>query len=137
MKRGLLVAVAVVGAGTCPTYAADLPGAVRYSNVRHIPEADDYLGLNLGVLSGMSPKVSYELCEGWCNGASIFPAEISKAVIRFTVQEELHDQDGKPVPNVYRVEAKLVRTGLGRRLVVTSPDNPEFHEVLKPLGRAR
>lgn len=117
-------------------YAADPPGAGRYSNVRYIPEADDYVGLNLEISPGPKPTVSYELCEGWCNGALNVPAENRDGMIRFTVRDELQDQDGKPMPpHVYRVEARLVRTPFGRRLLVTSPDDRDFHEVLKPMMR--
>jgi hypothetical protein len=116
--------------------AADPPPAGRYSNLRYIPEAGDYIGLKLEIFSAPRPSVSYELCEGWCNGARTFPAEISGGIIRFTVRQELKDQDGKPAaPRVYRVEARLVRTLVCRRLIVTSPDDRDFHEVLKPLPR--
>ena len=137
MNRGLALVAHLLAAtlASC-AHAATLPGAGRYSSVRYIPEADDYLGLNLEILPGPGPEVRYELCEGWCNGALKFPAEITKGTIRFTVREELKDQDGNPLPpHVYRVEARLVRTPLGRRLVVTSPDDREFHEVLKPVRR--
>ena len=110
----------------------------RYSNVRYIPEAGDYVGLNLEILPGSSPKVGYELCEGWCNGAHEFAAEFADGVVRFTVREEVFDADGKAAdPWVYRVEVRPKRTALGRRLLVTSPDLPELHEVLKPVKPRR
>jgi len=132
-----LFACALVAAFANGARAADPIGLVRYTNLRYIAEADDYVGLNLGISTGLSPVVSYELCEGWCNGALSFPAKIESGVIRFTVKQELVDQAGNAAPPlVYRVEARLVRTLLGRRMIVTSPDNPDFHEVLKPAKDA-
>jgi hypothetical protein len=130
---GLLLAAALAGGAQ----AADIPAVGRYSSLRHVPDTDDYLGLNLEILPGPSPTVRYELCEGWCNGAQDFPAQIEGGTIRFTVRQELRDQTGAAVsPRVYRVEARVVRTLRGRRLVVTSPDDRELHEVLKPVERA-
>jgi hypothetical protein len=131
----IILAASLVVSGA---HAAGIQRADYYTNVRYIPEAGDYLGLNLAILPGPTPLVSYELCEGWCNGASSFPAEIDGGTVRFTVREELYDPDGNPAPpRVYRVEARFVQTLLGRRLVVTSPDIRDFHEVLKPATRAR
>jgi len=121
-----------------PASAADAPLAGRYSNVRYIAEADDYVGLNLEIGPGSAPSVSYELCEGWCNGPHSFPARVADGVLRFTVREDLFDAEGKPVaPTVYRVEARPKRTALGRRLVVTSPDLEGFRLVLRPVAPLR
>lgn len=132
-----LFACALVTAFANGARAADPIGLFRYTNLRYIAEADDYVGLNLGISTGQAPVVSYELCEGWCHGPLTFPAKIENGVIRFTVKQELVDQAGNAAsPLVYRVEARLVRTLLGRRIIVTSPDNRDFYQVLKPAKGA-
>lgn len=139
MKLGPTPVVRLL-AGLVVSSAHAVPSVVAgdYTNLQYISEAGDYVGLNLSVRPGPSPTVSYELCEGWCNGALVFPAEIKDRTIRFIAREDLKDQDGNPAPPiVYRVVATLIRTPSGRRLVVTSPDNREFHEVLKPIARGR
>lgn len=129
----MLVTCAMAVAFANDARAADPIVMDQYTNLRYIAEADDYVGLNLSISAGPSPVVSYELCEGWCNGPLSFPARIEGGVIRFTVKQELVDQAGNAAPPlVYRVEARLIRTLRGRRMIVTSPDNRDFHEVLKP-----
>jgi hypothetical protein len=131
-----LIASILTSSLASSAYAVEPPEVHRYSNVQYIPEAGDLVGLSLEILAGPSLKVRYELCEGWCNGAHLIPAEIRGETICFTVREDLMDQNGRPVPpHVYRVEAKVVRTPFGRRLVVTSPDDREFYEVLSPVAR--
>ncbi len=136
--RPILFAYALALAFANGAQAADPVVMDRYTNVRYIPEADDYVGLNLSVSAGPNPVVSYELCEGWCNGPLSFPANVGSGIIRFTVRQELTDQAGNPAPPlVYRVEARLVRSLRGRRMIVTSPDNRDLHEVLKPAKGPR
>lgn len=128
-----LVAIALLSA-SAGSANAEPPWTGKYSNLRYISEADDYVGLNLEISVDPTPRVRYELCEGWCNGALEFPAEINGGVLRFVVRQDLVDQDGKPAaPVVYRAEARFLRTLRGRRLVVTSPDQPAYREVLARL----
>jgi len=104
-----------------------------YTNLKYIAEADDYVGLNLRIRRGITPSVDYELCEGWCNGSLRFPATIEGSTIRFTVRQPLWNEKGQPAePTVYRVVARKVQTKRGLRMVVTSPDQQGFREVLKP-----
>lgn len=139
MKAALAFATATlvlaISSG-CEAAPADVAG--RYSNVRHIPVADDYVGLNLEISNGPRPTVRYELCEGWCNGALVFPARVQDGVVRFTVREPVFSPDSSTAaPLVYRVEVRFKRGLLGRRAIATSPDLPEFREVLRPVAKDR
>lgn len=133
---GALVAASGFAAPVLAAPTAAEPAGERYSNVRHIVEAGDDVGLNLALRDG---AVDWELCEGWCNGARRIAAVTgADGVVRFTVREGLFNPDGSAAaPVIYRVEARVARGGLaGRRLVVTSPDLPDFRYVLKPVRAA-
>jgi hypothetical protein len=135
--RGTLGGVlALAGLMVCSlASAAGPPRPGHYSSVRSIPEAGDQLGVYLVVHGGPRPSVEFENCEGVCNGPRPFPAAVSGGALRFTARTRLTDTAGRLVADrSYRVVVREVGTRRGPRLVVTSPDVPELHEVLGPVA---
>ncbi|MBN9319362.1 MAG: hypothetical protein J0I28_06735 [Caulobacterales bacterium] len=134
--KSALIAIGLLAAGPAASTADLAAWSGPYSDVRYIAEADDYVGTNLEILPESLPKVRYELCEGWCNGATVYPATLEYGVLRFTVRDAVFNGDGSPAtPFVYRVEVRPIRTIFGRRLLVSSPDLEEMRARLKPVRR--
>ncbi|WP_419317343.1 hypothetical protein ACN2C7_12750 [Caulobacter sp. ErkDOM-E] len=83
-----------------------------YDNLRYIDEADDYVGARLDVRDGPNPTVEFELCEGWCNGAEVFPARILGDQIQFTYLSRWIDQAGAAGADAIPVSGRFVRRGV-------------------------
>lgn len=91
-----------------------------YTNLRYIPGADDYVGIRLDVRQGASSTVEFEVCEGWCNGAETYPANIAGDRIAFTYRQRLNDGFGHETVVQVPVTGRFERRGV----VVKVGDQP-------------
>lgn len=80
LLRSTLVLALLSAAGqalAAPEYAG------HYDNVRYVEEAGDLVGYRVTVRTGPKPTVAFEICQGECNGARVFPAWIEGDRISF------------------------------------------------------
>jgi hypothetical protein len=101
-----------------------------YKHLVHIEEADDYVGAQIQVMDGPKPRVRFELCEGWCNGAHVFPARIDGDRINFVLVENLTDSEGRKSVSQMPVSGRFTKRGLVLRVNGGPP------ELLRPIKKS-
>jgi hypothetical protein len=112
MKRQLAIAFLVAAVAAPIVHAAPRDHSGFYDNVRYIAEADDYVGVRVGVRQGATTQVEFEVCGGWCNGPETLPATISGDRLTFTFQRRWTGQGGRETIEQVSVAGRFTRGGL-------------------------
>jgi hypothetical protein len=111
MKLPLAIAL-LIAAALSIAQAAPRDRSGFYDNVRYIAEADDYVGVRVGVRQGATTQVEFEVCGGWCNGAETLPATVSGDRLTFVFQRRWTGQGGRETIEQVHVVGRFTPGGL-------------------------